>query len=106
MPEIYEYTAPEYAAPPANSVELVGIQLFRRPQFSAHFRLIDDTGRTWEISYMDSEDAEGNPTTEARDIVRGLNKANMSTKSMEKRVLEKLIADGYLSAGTITGSPD
>lgn len=34
-----------------------------------------------------------------------LNKANLSTKSLQKRVIEKLVADGKL-AGTITGTPD
>lgn len=38
------------------------------------------------------------------DIV-ALNKANLSTKSLQKRIMEKLIADGVVE-GTIAGTPD
>lgn len=38
------------------------------------------------------------------DIV-ALNKVNLSTKSLHKRIMEKLIDDGII-AGTIAGSPD
>ena len=35
-----------------------------------------------------------------------LNSANLSVKSLYKRVIEKLQADGNLPAGTITGTPN
>jgi len=38
-------------------------------------------------------------------LMIALNKANLSTTSLQKRVLQQLIADGELS-GTISGSPD
>ena len=41
----------------------------------------------------------------ATTLMVALNKANLSTKSLQKRVLEKLAADGLL-AGTISGTPD
>jgi hypothetical protein len=41
----------------------------------------------------------------ARDLVVALNKANLSTKSLQRRVLERLVADGKL-AGAIAGLPD
>jgi len=34
-----------------------------------------------------------------------LNKANLSTISLQKRVLQKLVADGLI-AGTVSGAPD
>ena len=34
-----------------------------------------------------------------------LNKANLSTKSLHKRIMEKAVADGKLSS-TISGTPD
>jgi len=43
--------------------------------------------------------------TEARNMMITLNKANLSTNSLHKRVLDKLIADGKI-AGTVTGTPD
>jgi hypothetical protein len=38
-------------------------------------------------------------------LMRALNKANLSTTSLQKRVIQQLVADGKL-AGTISGSPD
>jgi hypothetical protein len=42
---------------------------------------------------------------EAVAMMRTLNTANLTTKSLHKRILEKLVADGKI-AGTITGTPD
>ena len=41
----------------------------------------------------------------AETLMIQINKANNSTKSMQRRVIEKLIADGFLS-GSISGVPD
>jgi hypothetical protein len=38
-------------------------------------------------------------------MIKSLNTANLTTKSMHKRILEKLSADGLLP-GTVTGTPD
>lgn len=38
-------------------------------------------------------------------LILALNKANLSSISLEKRIMNQLIADGF-EAGTITGSPD
>jgi hypothetical protein len=38
-------------------------------------------------------------------LMVALNKANLSVKSLQRRILERLVADGVL-AGTINGSPD
>jgi hypothetical protein len=42
---------------------------------------------------------------EATTMIKQLNTANLSTKSMHKRILEKLSNDGLLP-GTVTGVPD
>lgn len=41
----------------------------------------------------------------ATDLMKALNKADLSVKSLHRRVLEYLINDGKL-AGTISGAPD
>lgn len=41
----------------------------------------------------------------ATTLMQQLNKLNLSTKSLHKRLLERLVADGHL-AGTIEGNPD
>lgn len=38
-------------------------------------------------------------------LIVAINKANLSLKSEQRRILERLIADGKL-AGTVTGTPD
>lgn len=45
---------------------------------------------------------EGDP---AVTMIKQLNTANLSTKSMHKRILEKLSNDGIIP-GTVTGVPD
>lgn len=42
---------------------------------------------------------------QAKNMMITLNKANLSTNSLHKRILNQLISDGYLS-GTISGTPD
>ena len=42
---------------------------------------------------------------QAVDMIKVLNTANLTTKSMHKRILERLAADGFLP-GTVTGTPD
>ena len=41
----------------------------------------------------------------AVSLMTTLNSANMSTISLHKRVLQKLLADGFLPAGTVSGTP-
>jgi hypothetical protein len=61
------------------------------------------------IYYRDSLGNEFSDETvgdAAEPLVKALNKANLSIKSLERRALEKLQADGRISAGSVTGSPE
>lgn len=42
----------------------------------------------------------------AEQIIRQLNKADLSVKSEHKRILERLVADGFLKPGTVQGTPE
>ena len=42
----------------------------------------------------------------ATGLMVQLNKANLSVNSLHKRALQRLVADGLLGAGVVTGSPD
>ena len=42
---------------------------------------------------------------DAMDYIKWMNTANFTTKSMQKRILEKLSSDGHLP-GTVQGTPD
>lgn len=53
----------------------------------------DNLGATQSFTYGD-----------AANLMRALNTANLSVKSLYRRVLEKLIADGKI-AGTVSGTP-
>lgn len=57
--------------------------------------LRDNTGGTQTHTYSGEE---------ATNLMRTLNTANLTSNSLHKRTLAKLIADGKL-AGTITGTP-
>ena len=59
--------------------------------------LKDQTGIESKYQY------DGAPATA---LMVALNKANLSTSSLHKRVLQQLVADGKLTGGTVTGTPD
>ena len=42
----------------------------------------------------------------AVNMMTFLNKANLSVQSFHARVLNQLVADGFLPVGTISGTPD
>jgi hypothetical protein len=44
--------------------------------------------------------------SDAMTLMTALNKANLSTISLHKRILERLVSDGKLPAGSVLGSPD
>lgn len=41
----------------------------------------------------------------AETMIKQLNKANLSTKSLQLRIMERLVLDGVI-VGTISGAPD
>ena len=60
-------------------------------------RLVGDNNVRKEVVLGDAENA--------RSMMRSLNKANLSVKSLHRRIMEELITRGYL-AGSISGTPD
>src|SRR3990167_2117307 len=42
---------------------------------------------------------------QATTLMVALNTANLATKSLQRRILEQLVADGKLTRGTVTGAP-
>jgi hypothetical protein len=45
-------------------------------------------------------------STVATDLMVALNKANLTTQSLQRRVLARLATDGKLPAGSVTGTVD
>lgn len=58
--------------------------------------LIGANGEVSEYSYDGAE---------ATSLMIALNKTNLSTKSLHKRIMEKLVAEGKMK-GAISGAPD
>lgn len=42
---------------------------------------------------------------QATTLLTALNSANLSVKSLQRRVLEQAVTDGKLTAGTVSGTP-
>jgi len=105
MSEQFDLTNPDQAVPGTSTYSLVRLDL----QFaggSIGIELRGSNGERKEISLSNSPgDDVTPPGTEITDLLIALNKANLSTKSLHKRVMEKLIADGLID-GTISGTPD
>lgn len=74
---------------------------FNPPEGSSiYIQLLGTNGEAFSHAYVD---APGSPT--ATTLLIALNKMDLSTQSLQRRILARLVADGVL-AGSITGSPD
>ena len=60
-------------------------------------RLVGDNGERKEVVFGDADNA--------RAMMRALNTMDLSVVSLHRRIMVKLINDGYL-AGIISGAPD
>ena len=98
MAETLTYTTPQPVAPPAATVKVIGFEMFTEPSPYIRVVLKDENGRTLDHYYREADGA-------LAQIV-ALNKANLSVKSLQRRIIEKLMADGKLAAGAIGGAPD
>jgi len=59
------------------------------------------------VTGSDGVDVEGRWFgAEAELLMRAINVANLTVMSLQKRIFLKMIADGKLPAGTVTGEPD
>jgi hypothetical protein len=62
-----------------------------------HIRIRDEDGREYVFKYISDT---------ALQLMNSLNKVDLSTNSLHKRIMERLATDGFISAGTVTGTPD
>lgn len=93
MTEQVDLTVP--ITPPTSSSYTVVSILFDKRGSHIEARLVDNTGKDAVFTY------DGIVAT---NLMIALNKANMATISLEKRIFNQLIADGKLS-GTVSGVP-
>lgn len=66
------------------------------PGQSIYARLIGSDGAVVPVSW------DGAP---AVALMVALNKANLTTTSLQKRILQQAVTDGKIAAGTVSGTP-
>ena len=86
------------AQPSTTDFRVGSIHLQRWPQWAIRVVFV---GTNNEVKQWTVED-QGR----AQTLITALNKANLQTKSLERRCLEQAVADGALPAGSVTGTPD
>ena len=107
MAERIDLTAPDKTHPGTPNYRVGGLWLDWDGR-NFYVVLIGDNGVERQETYRDGEDEMGNDlegSTIATDRMKALNRSNLSTKSLQKRIMEMLIADGRLT-GSISGNPD
>ena len=83
------------AGPTISTYKIIELRM-NWPNGEIDATLADELGKTISCQYRGAE---------ATALMLTLNTANLSVKSLHKRTIEKLQADGKLPAGTITGTP-
>lgn len=97
--ERIDLTAPHRTSPGTSTYEPAGLYL----GFKEGVIILNLEGANGESVSAQWTDAAGENATA---MMRALNKANLSTKSLLKRAMERALADGKLPTGTISGTPD
>lgn len=73
---------------------------------SLHLDWAEERIRVWVKTPSGDVDVHAYRAEEAVMLMRALNKADLSVKSLHRRLLEKLVADEKIPAGTISGEPE
>lgn len=87
--------------PPVTRYHVRRVLIEREPFARFAVLVVGDDNTQKQITYSDEDGG-----TTIATLLAALNTANLSTKSLQRRILERLVADGYLPAGTVTGTPD
>ena len=107
MAEQVDLTAADQAQPGTTTYRVADLYFDWDGGFF-YVNLVGENGEQRQETYRDGQDAQGSPDQEstiASDRMKILNKADLSTKSLHKRVMEMLINDGRLF-GSISETPD
>lgn len=87
--------------PTISQYRIVRLLLEREPFALILVVVADNRNVRTEVAY--SDDGGG---TVAASLLHALNTADLSVKSLQRRVLEYLVSDGKLPAGSVSGTPD
>lgn len=96
MSERVDLTVPDQTEPGTTHYSVASLFLSWEAK-SITIVLLGENNERKQVVYDDN--------TGATALMNGLNKADLSVKSLHKRIMERLLSDGHL-AGTISGTPD
>jgi len=96
MAERIDLTTPDQVKPGTASYRVSRLTL-DRDQEEVIILLLGENGERKEIVYSEEDGALG--------MIKALNTADLSVKSLEARIFERLDADGLVS-GIVSGTPD
>jgi hypothetical protein len=105
MAEEYTLTTPETTPAVTNAAYKVEMLHFDWVAGTIGVRLKGQNGELIHTGYGGPMATQAEKD-EAIQMMRSLNTANLTTKSLHKRVLERLSTDGKIPPGTTTGTPD
>ena len=93
-------TVPVVSSTTVSAYEVTGVLLQRGASAQPAYRFViyyaDNLGNVFSDEHVGDD---------AATLIRALNKANLSTKSLERRALEHLVSEGKIPAAAITGVP-
>lgn len=103
MSQTFTLTAPIVPTVPPSTIgyELGSLFIARKPFPRVVIVVVDNNGNTLQVEYRD--DSGG---TVAAQLISALNTANLTIKSLQQHILERLQADGRIGAGAVSGVPD
>lgn len=104
MAETFVLTTAEVVPQIVNNSYRVIVLLLDWEKAFIDIQLRGDNGELRRVSYG-GPGATSQDRIQAQSMMIALNKANLSVKSLQRRILEQLVTDGKLS-GTVTGTPD
>lgn len=83
--------------------QVVGMQFSRSPSWYLTITYQDNLGRTY--TDLHTTPPQNEQSADAQTLIIALNKANLTIKSLERRLMEHLVQEGKIPASTITGVP-
>ena len=103
MPEIITLATP-LTKPNQTLVKLDRIVLDIEMK-SIYIQWLGNNGEPGSASYP-TPAPSGSSQPSGATLLNQLNTVNLSTTSLVKRILQRLQTDGYIGAGSVTGTPD
>lgn len=103
MAEIITLTTP-LTKPTQTTVKLERL-IIDLPSKSVLVQWLGENGEAGSAAYP-TPPPNGSSQPSGQTLISTLNTANLTTVSLAKRVLQRIQTDGYVGAGSVTGTPE